>query len=106
METQQRAESTFTIVSKVKNSARIGSIVKWIHNNMLLVLILVSVIFGVTVGECKRGRDYTAFVVPENTSSDQSRGWQGRALELFTVENDTLTAERAATNPTDRHNIR
>ncbi|KAF0756589.1 excitatory amino acid transporter isoform X1 [Aphis craccivora] len=44
---RQRAESTFTIISKVKNSPNVNTVVKWLRSNKLLILILVSVVFGV-----------------------------------------------------------
>lgn len=48
---RQRAESTFTIISKVKNSPRVDTIIEWLKNNKFLILILVAVIFGVTLGK-------------------------------------------------------
>lgn len=50
---RQRAESTFTILSKVKNSPNVNMVVKWLKSNKLLISILVSVVLGVILGECK-----------------------------------------------------
>ncbi|VVC37699.1 Hypothetical protein CINCED_3A000333 [Cinara cedri] len=58
---RQRAESTFTIISKVKNSPRVNTIIEWLKHNRFLIIILVSVIIGVTVGLILR---------PLNLSSD------------------------------------
>ncbi|XP_060865225.1 excitatory amino acid transporter isoform X1 [Metopolophium dirhodum] len=58
---RQRAESTFTIISKVKNSPNVNTAVKWLSSNKLLIFILVSVVFGVILGLILR---------PLNLSSD------------------------------------